>query len=121
MPPSRWPVHLGTVHAWRWPSYMSHETNHCRRQHQEHAELDIELLAVERIDVKRCVTELRIGEDPVDVEHDGHAVGRKVKTLPPRPPELPSKVRGDDHENQRVQRDRAQRVDRWLLRSVWRI
>src|SRR5579862_3479921 len=97
---------------------MSHETSHRGSQHQQHADLDIQLLTVEHVDMERCITELGIGENPMYVEDDGHCVRSEVQALPPCASQLTSKVRGDYNEDQSVQCDRAKRIDAGLLRSI---
>ena len=74
------------------------ESEPSRHNHYQQAELDIDLLAVEK--VYRCVLEVWIGEDAVDVEECRCAVCGEMESLPFFSAKLAPEIRGHNDERE---------------------
>src|SRR5436853_2420139 len=104
MYPSRWLAEL--------PAHAPSDGD----EHEQHAQLHVDLLPIEEIDW--VVLEIRVGQNPVNVEQQRCSVRSEVQRFPGFATELTTEVGRHHDKSERVKREGAKYVDPWLLRSV---
>src|SRR5438309_11070179 len=85
-------------------------------EHQQHTHFHVHLFAVQ--EVNWIVLQIRVGQNPVNVEEQRCSVRSEVQRFPGFATELTTEVGRDHDKSERVKCEGAEYVDPWLLRSV---